>query len=309
LFPNRLGGPISIKAVTPVDRVSLPIQNLTLRRWLSIVLRQEGGRFLIHPAFAFLAFDMLLRSINRQISSARIYHANYDRLAELHAQVSGDQDQLEHAQAELKENRRTTDQEVTAVLRELSVYSENHPFSSKARRKSRGHIKSLYVAAGLPAIWLTVNPNDLDHPVRITLSKKRLINPRVLQLQNEIIASRWEHASHTSSDPLSAAQFFHQEIELFFEHYIRIGNPSIFGRVKHYISLVKTNERHSLHMHGLIWLYGAFNLPLITKTLQDPQEESFRAKVLAFLKNLISQNLDYNTSRSHQKSYTLQKVN
>ena len=309
LFPNGLGGPISTKAVTPVDGVSLPIRNLTLRRWLSIVLRQEGGRFSTHPAFAFLAFDMLLRSMNRQISSARMHHANYDRLAELHAQVSGDQDRLERARAELKENGRTTDREVTAILRELSVYSENHPFSSEARRKSRGRIESLCVAAGLPAIWLTVNPNDLDHPVRITLSKKRLIDPGVLQLQNEIIASRWEHASHASSDPLSAAQFFHREMELFFEHYVRVGNPSIFGRVKHYIGLVETNERHSLHMHGLIWLYGAFDLPLITKTLQDPQEESFRAKVLAFLENLISQNLDYDTGRSHQKSYTLQEVN
>lgn len=309
LFPNGLGGPIATKAVTPVDGASLPVRNLTLRRWLSIVLRQEGGRFSTHPAFAFLAFDMLLRSKNRQISSARMHHANYDRLAELHAQVSGDQDRLERARVELKDHGRTTDEDVTAILRELSVYSENHPFSSEARRKSRGRIESLCVAAGLPAIWLTVNPNDLDHPVRITLSKKRLIDPGILQLQNEAIASRWEYASHGSNDPLSAAQFFHREMELFFEHYIRVGNPSIFGRVKHYIGLVETNERHSLHMHGLIWLYGAFDLPLITKSLEDPEEESFRAKVLAFLENLISQNLDYDSARSHQKSYTLQEVN
>jgi hypothetical protein len=308
LFPSGLGGPISTKAVDPVDGVSLPIRNLSLRRWLRIVLRQEGGRFAVHPAFAFLAFDMLLRSTNRQISFARMHHANYNRLVELHTQISGDQDRLERARAELKADGRTTDQEVTAMLRELSVYSENHPFSSEARRKSRGRIESLCVSAGLPAIWLTVNPNDVDHPVRIKLSKKRLVDPGVIQLQNEFVAARWEHTSHAASDPLSAAVFFHREMECFFEEYVRVGNPSIFGRVKHYIGLVETNERHSLHMHGLFWLYGAFDLPLITKTLRDPQEESFRAKVLAFLENLISQNLDYDSGRNHQKSYSLQDV-
>lgn len=309
LFPYGLGGPTSTKAPDAINGVSLPIRNLSLRRWLSIVLRQSGGRFAVHPAFSFLAFDMLLRSTNRQISSARMQQANYSRLVQLHREISVDQDRLERAQAELKANGRTSDQEVTAVLRELSVYSKNHPFSSEARRKSRGHIESLCVDSGLPAIWFTVNPNDLDHPIRIRLSNKRLANPETLQLQNDIIAGRWENVSHASSDPLSAAQFFHREMELFFKHYVRLGQASIFGRVKHYIGLVETNERHSLHLHGMIWFYGAFDLPLIINTLQNPHEETFRKRVVLFLENLISKNVDYESGRNDQKSRNLQDVN
>ena len=58
------------------------------------------------------------------------------------------------------------------------------------------------------------------------------------------------------SDPVSSAVFFHREVSLFFQHYVRTGEDSVFGRVSHQFGAVETNEWGALHVHGLLWLGG-----------------------------------------------------
>ncbi|KAM4062059.1 hypothetical protein HRG_013523 [Hirsutella rhossiliensis] len=43
------------------------------------------------------------------------------------------------------------------------------------------------------------------------------------------------------SDPISSAIFFYQEITLFFEHYVNVGEESVFGHVSAYYGALKGN--------------------------------------------------------------------
>lgn len=47
---------------------------------------------------------------------------------------------------------------------------------------------------------------------------------------------------------------------MFFKFYVKVGEPSVFGRVNQYFGAVETNERGALHLHGLLWLHGNMRL-------------------------------------------------
>ncbi len=65
----------------------------------------------------------------------------------------------------------------------------------------------------------------------------------------------------------------------FFKHYVRVGKPSIFGKVSNYYATVETNDRGALHLHGLLWLENSLFLPNLISDLAKPEEEEYRLKV------------------------------
>ncbi|KAH7304576.1 hypothetical protein B0I35DRAFT_454672 [Stachybotrys elegans] len=82
------------------------------------------------------------------------------------------------------------------------------------------------------------------------LSLRRKIKSLIIQSLN--IA--YKQARLAISDPVSLAIFFHREISLFFKHYVRVGEDSMFGWVSQYFSAIKTNKREVLYIYSLLWL-------------------------------------------------------
>jgi hypothetical protein len=93
-------------------------------------------------------------------------------------------------------------------------------------------------------------------------------------------------------DPLSSALFFFREISLFFEHYVRVGRPSIYGKVSHYYATVETNDRGALHLHGLLWLDGNLGLPDLVRDMANPEEGEYRSKVKSFVGDVFTETLN-----------------
>jgi hypothetical protein len=93
-------------------------------------------------------------------------------------------------------------------------------------------------------------------------------------------------------DPVSSAIFFHREISLFFEKYVRTDQESVFGKVSHYYATVETNNRSSLHLPGLLWLHGNMELPSLIDDIADPQEEEYRARVVRYMDSVFHKCLD-----------------
>ncbi|RSL79937.1 hypothetical protein CEP52_017458, partial [Fusarium oligoseptatum] len=91
------------------------------------------------------------------------------------------------------------------------------------------------------------------------------------------------------SDPLSSAIFFHREISMFFKHYVKIGEDSIFGRVSQYYGVVETNERGALHLHGLLWLQGNINLSSLMSDVRRENQAAYRDRVIEYIDTVFTE--------------------
>ena len=167
---------------------------------------------------------------------------------------------LERAKEYLEVSGKTTDEGINQLLRSLSLYGLRQPMSREHRQSMRRKIKSLIIRHGIPAIWFTLNPNDITNPVKLRLAAYRTHEPEKAEAFLRSLDLAYKRARLAISDPISSAIFFHREISMFFEHYVRIGEESVFGRINQYFTAVETNERGTLHLHGLLWLHGNITL-------------------------------------------------
>jgi len=161
---------------------------------------------------------------------------------------------LEKARAELAMSGKTVDEGVNQLLRGLLLYGFRQPMSRESRLSLWRKIKSLIIRYGIPAIWFTLNLNDITNPVKLKLAAYCLYDLEEAEAFLTSLDMAYKCTKLAISDPLSLAIFFHREISMFFEHYVKVGEDFVFGRISQYFGAVETNERGALHLHGLLWL-------------------------------------------------------
>jgi hypothetical protein len=99
----------------------------------------------------------------------------------------------------------------------------------------------------------------------------------------------YKRARLAISDPVSSAIFFHREISLFFEHYVKVGEESVFGRISQYFGAVETNERGALHVHGLLWLQGNMRLNSVLTDVCGEEGASYRSSIIEYVDSIFSE--------------------
>ncbi|XP_044717333.1 ATP-dependent DNA helicase PIF1 [Hirsutella rhossiliensis] len=112
------------------------------------------------------------------------------------------------------------------------------------------------------------------------------------------LRERYDRIALSTMDPVSSAIFFHREISLFFDKYVNTGQESIFGKISHYYATVETNERGSLHLHGLLWLDGNMRLPNLVDDMANPAEEGYRAQVTRYVDSVFHECLDEDAGKT-----------
>ncbi|KAM4065584.1 PIF1-like helicase [Hirsutella rhossiliensis] len=187
-------------------------RNMKLQAWADVVLRRHGGRFATHPIFAFLVFNMGVRSKNRQASMLGVARKNFARVEGLLKSLTAQR--LEAARAEL---------EATVKLR-LAAHRGRDPDEAEAFLSDLG--------------------------------------------------TAYKRTRLAISDPMSSAVFFHREMTLFFEHYVNVGEESVFGHVGAY--------------------YGRGNAG-IGDALAGPDAEeqaAYRERIVRYVDSVFSEELD-----------------
>jgi hypothetical protein len=304
LFPWGRGGPKATRSTghrqqCTSENVRNPTPNHSLTYWTKYVLQRHGGRFATHPVFSFLIFNILLRSSNRRISMVRMAKGSFNRAEQVCQTLTAEQ--LRLAEVEMRRDKVTTDKDVSFLLRELSIFGYAQPLSNETRLLMRRKIQSLIIWTGTPAIWFTINPNDINNPVKMKLSVHRLYDRDVAEEFLAEARGRFDKIALSTLDPVSSVIFFHREISLFFEHYAKAGKESIFGKVSHYYATVETNDRGSLHLHGLLWLHGNLELPSLCDSMADPQEDEYRSHVIRYVDSVFHECLDEKAGRTIRK--------
>jgi hypothetical protein len=69
---------------------------------------------------------------------------------------------------------------------------------------------------------------------------------------------------------------------------VRVGEESVFGRISEYFGAVETNERGSLHVHGLLWLQGNMGLASVLNG-DGEQAALYRARVLEYVDSVFTE--------------------
>lgn len=241
LLPFGIGGPRLAEEATPSAGTGSDIRgveaaaqdlvssrNMSLRTWTDIMLRRHGGRFATHHIFAFLVFNISVRSKNRRVSMLSVKRQNFRKIERIVRSL------LAAARTELENSGRTTDEGVRELLRSLSLYGFRQPTSRENRLSMRRKIQSLVLRHGIPAIWLTLNPNDITNPVKLRLAAYRTRDPDTTEAFLKSLDKSYRRLRLAISDPMSSAIFFHREMTSFFEHYVNVGAESVFWRIFHY---------------------------------------------------------------------------
>ncbi|XP_044714717.1 PIF1-like helicase domain-containing protein [Hirsutella rhossiliensis] len=244
-------------------------RSLNLRIWADIVLRRHGGRFALHHIFAFLVFNMGVRSRNRRVSMLSVARKDFGKVERVARSMT--------AQRSFSGASRCT--------------ATGNP-CREVRLNMRRKIQSLIVGYGVPAIWFTINPNDITNPVKLRLAAYRTRDPGAAEEFLEGLGSAYKRTRLAMSDPMSAAVFFHREMKLFFDHYVKVGEESVFGRIGKYYGAVETNERGALHVHGLLWLHGNAHLSSMLADIHGEDQAAYRERIIRYVDSVFSEDLD-----------------
>ena len=289
-FPYGLGGPQVADRSEAGGPANPLLRDMTLESWAKVVLQRHGGHYAQHPAFSFLVFNILVRSRNRRIAQGRLKRSSFRHVEGIHRRLTPER--VREAQKEMFETGKTTDRDIIALMKELSLYGSRHPLSNESRLSMRKKIWSMIVAFGLTAIWFTVNPNDINNPVKLKLAAHRGRDKEAARVLLDALRTSLQVTTLSVHDPLSSTIFFFREISLFFEHYVRVGRPSIYGNVSHYYATVETNDRGALHLHGMLWLDANLALADLIRDMANPDGGEYRAKVKSFVDDVFTETLN-----------------
>jgi hypothetical protein len=191
----------------------------------------------------------------------RMNKASFAKVKEIVAELTPAD--VQAASDEYQATRTTSNEKVAYVLRELSSFGYGQHMSNEQRLYMRRQINALSLRQGMSNIWFTISPNDLTNEVNMKMTAYRAgSGPEAEKLMQEF-RQYIGRVHHVVRDPVSSAKFFHREIELFFEHYVKVNKKSVFGKVSAYFACVETNERGALHLHGLLWLDANVHLPTL----------------------------------------------
>uniref|UniRef100_A0A0D2Y8C6 ATP-dependent DNA helicase n=1 Tax=Fusarium oxysporum (strain Fo5176) TaxID=660025 RepID=A0A0D2Y8C6_FUSOF len=304
LFPLGKGGPRQAEEhskdatgqVHPIFELEAAAQhlvssrNMSLEAWVKMVIQRHGGRFATHPVFPFLVFNIGVRSRNRRVNMASMRRSDFPDVERTIQDLTASR--LEKARGELEACGKTADPDVNRLLRNLSLYGYRQPMSRESRLTTRRKIKSLIIRYGIPAIWFTLNPNDITNPIKLKLAAYRTRETDRAEEYLRSLDQAYKRARLAISDPLSSAIFFHREISMFFQYYVMVGKDSVFGRVSQYYGAVETNERGALHLHGLLWLQGNMYLSSLLSDVQGEEQAAYRQRVTEYVDSVFTEDLD-----------------
>lgn len=76
-------------------------------------------------------------------------------------------------------------------------------------------------------------------------------------------------------------------MKLFFDHYVKVGHESVFGRISKHYGAVETNERGALHVHGLLWLQGNAHLSSLLADIHGEDQDAYRERITRYVDSVF----------------------
>jgi len=223
-------------------------------RWM---LEQSHGKFSQHEVFMFVVFNILQR--RKMCLGARLVtrRANLPLVATLlrgmdsisvHQAIASDINTgLIHtfSNSTLHQLMQST-AIANGLIRGSRQYIQNR----------RGEIRALFTRFGGPKFFITINPDDMRHPLVLSLRGDQSTewHPTIT---NNFLRHHRARCQMIAENPSLQAQFFDIvfkaviDVLFGFERDPKVG---IFGEVVAYYAIIESQGKGTLHAHGLVWL-------------------------------------------------------
>ncbi|CAF1369308.1 unnamed protein product [Adineta steineri] len=259
---------------------------ISFKKQIQYLLSYNDRRFEEHHSFIFIVFNMLQRReacLHARLMTSKPYFSKTaDQIASLNAD---DIKQVLNGIEKNKINTSSRTPQVNALLSQVKAIGGKVMGSAQSRSMLRNQIHGLIFNQGLPSIFLTINPADINSRVALYFAGIDLDLDAIIPSN---LPSTYQRAEIIASHPVSTAKFFHRLVTTVIE--TMISGEGVLGPVKAYYGTVESQGRGSLHLHMLIWLDHKYTPAQLRENIKD---EQFRNNLRDYLEDIISEDLDH----------------
>ena len=251
----------------------------SLRSFLKYCLNLHDSRFREHYSFLFVGYNVdrrrrLCRSAKFLVSSGK-YRSLVESISNL------DIASLEGVPfSELCQNR-----SVQEIIHGLKVLTSCQDGTIGSKMFRRNELRSLIAAKGIPLLWLTVNPNDLQDPLVSVFAGN--------SVQDALNMNSSDRIMTVCNDPVAAVEHFHTVITTILNEFFKCDKPkesSIYGKISNYFGMIETQSRGTLHLHILLW---SDEVPYGDQYAERLKSPVFRHSLEQYLNALFSECLNF----------------
>jgi hypothetical protein len=278
LFPYGVGGP---ECTRPVK--------VSLEQHIRYHLHHHDKRYRCHEYYPFHVLSILQK--RQMLLSARLQmnKKTFERDAQLLSRLTVDD--LKAAAQDEDQKRTIRHPGVLLLKRHVHAVSSNVYGSDASRSNHRGTLWAMTIVFGPPMLWITINPDDLHHPIAQVLAGADGID--LDAFIKTMGPDKDDRARRITADPAAAALFFDFLVTAILEVLMDISitkgskrkvvaGMGVFGVVKAYFGAVESQGRGTLHLHILVWLADTPSADELNSAFTS---EAFRDRVRVFIKH------------------------
>jgi hypothetical protein len=291
LFPYGIGG------LEAEREVSVPFE--THVKW---ALQYHDKRFRTHHSFVFYTFSIIQR--RQALRSARVQMNRRDFLRDAQQLSTLTLQDLKQAEEEEAQHKPITNRTVKTLRKHLQTMGGKVMGSDNARSSYRPMIWGTTTMMGMPSLWITINPHDIDDPIAQVFCGEDIDLDKFVKTLGPDSTAR---AKNIAKDPYAAAKFFRCIILAVLTTLFGIdasgqtvkSSVGIFGRMAAYFGVVEAQGRGTLHLHMICWLCNAPTMEEMKFLLCTA---NFREKLKMFIKANIRSHIEGTTDASSVKA-------
>jgi len=276
LFPYGAGG---------FEDTSRPTK-ISFKKQIQYLLTYSDRRFEEHHSFIFIVFNMLQRReacLHARLMTSKPYFSKTaDQIVSVNA------DDVKEVLSSFEKNKmniRSHNPQMHALLSQVKAVGGKVMGSAHSRSLLRSQIHGLIFNQGLPSIFLTINPADINSRIALYFAGVNLDLDAIIPNN---LPSTYQRAEIIASHPVATAKFFDRLVTTVLE--TMIAGEKVLGPVKAYFGTVESQGRGSLHLHMLIWLDHDYTPAQLREKIKD---EQFRNDLKDYLEDIISEDLDH----------------
>lgn len=277
-------------------------RRISLEEQLSHLVSIDNSPFSADESFAFVYFNI---SQKKKLIEDCIFRVNERVYTTLTEQLMATPDDVIKRMEAKYQNNPTyypdNDEEEKRLLRLLNqLQSINHklPGSNGHKLRLRNEIRALIHRLGAPALWITINPSDVNNPlVRLIFGE----DIKLEDLERGEDLKKFQRQVLAAKNPHVAAIYFDRVIKAFIEIILRHGRDKagLFGRCTGYYGTVEAQGKGTLHCHFLVWLDGHLSPQVLREKMMS--DDDFKRQLFAYLEGIIKTELPGTTEPTYEQ--------
>ena len=256
-------------------------QRVSFERQVKNLLMQHESPFQADPNFAYVCWNILQK---REINKTASFRTNLEyqqtivtELNEIGSTIPDLISKWEKDPTAKPSNRK--EKQAIRILDRLKLVAKHLRGSSGYKVCRRNEIRALMKKYSTPALFMTINPADVYHPLLGVLGGKEVVEWQAMD--------RHQRAVFVARHPGPAAQFFDAMIKAFLNIIVRHGKEGggLFGECETYYGMVEAQGRGTLHCHLLLWIKGNPSPQELRDRLNG--DDGFRLRMFDWIESII----------------------